>query len=51
MGKEIQVDHVEPCGSLKTFEDLPGFVRRLFCEADGLQVLCKANCHRRKTKG
>jgi hypothetical protein len=42
--KEIEVDHIVPCGTLKTFEDLSGFAERLFCESDGLRVLCKA-CH------
>lgn len=45
---EVQVDHKEPAGSLKSYEDLPGFVRRLFCEEDGLQILCKP-CHKIKT--
>lgn len=44
-GSDTQVDHVEPAGSLKSFEDLPGFVQRLFCETDGLQVLC-TKCHK-----
>lgn len=47
--KEVQVDHKESAGSLKTYEDLPDFVRRLFCELDNLQVLCKV-CHDKKTK-
>ena len=45
---QIQVDHITPAGSLKTFGDLPGFCERLFCEADGLQLLCKS-CHQVKT--
>jgi 5-methylcytosine-specific restriction endonuclease McrA len=48
-GKEIAVDHIKPAGSLKGYGDLPGFVERLFCEADNLQVLCK-DCHDKKTK-
>lgn len=40
--KEVEVDHIVPCGSLKSFADLPGFVERLFCEADGLRVVSKA---------
>jgi 5-methylcytosine-specific restriction endonuclease McrA len=38
--KEIAVDHIKPAGSLSKPEDLAGFVSRLFCEVDGLQVLC-----------
>ena len=45
---EVQVDHIEPCGSLKSYEDLPGFAERLFCEPEDLQVLCKP-CHQNKT--
>lgn len=53
--KEIAVDHIEEAGSLKDFDDLPGFVKRLFCEVDGLQILCnkrsdgKESCHTIKT--
>lgn len=46
----IQVDHIEPAGSLTCYEDLPGFVERLFCEEDNLQILC-GGCHAEKTKG
>lgn len=47
--KEVQVDHIKPAGSLKTFDDLPSFVENLFCEVENLQVLCK-DCHKAKTK-
>lgn len=47
-GSEVQVDHIKPAGSLKTYDDLPSFVATLFCEADNLQVLCKP-CHKLKT--
>ena len=47
-GKEIQVDHIEPAGKLSNYKDLAGFVKRLFCEADGMQVLC-LECHQSKT--
>lgn len=40
----VQVDHIEECGQLRKYDDLPGFVSRLFCETSGLQVLCK-DCH------
>lgn len=42
----VQVDHIEPIGSCKSWDE---FIERLFCEADNLQVLCKA-CHKKKTK-
>lgn len=46
---EVQVDHIVPAGSLKTYKDLPSFVERMFCEKNGLQVLCK-ECHKKKTQ-
>jgi len=49
MQKDVQVDHIHPAGSLRTFEDLPAFVEKLYCGSDGLQVLCKP-CHTIKTK-
>lgn len=45
---EVEVDHVVPAGSLRSFEDIAGFVERLFCEPKGLVVLCE-QCHRAKT--
>lgn len=46
--KQVEVDHIVPVGSLLSFDDLPGFVERLLCEADGFVVLCE-QCHRVKT--
>jgi 5-methylcytosine-specific restriction endonuclease McrA len=46
---EVNVDHIKPAGTLRTYSDLPDFVKNLFCEADNLQVLCKT-CHDKKTK-
>jgi 5-methylcytosine-specific restriction endonuclease McrA len=46
--KQVEVDHIVPAGSLRSFEDIPGFVQRLFCETDGLVVLCE-RCHQAKT--
>lgn len=47
--KEIEVDHIVPCGKLSSFEDLPGFVERLFCGKEGLRVVCKS-CHKELTR-
>jgi 5-methylcytosine-specific restriction endonuclease McrA len=47
--KNINVDHIVGAGSLNCADDLPGFVNRLFCEHDNLQVLC-TTCHDTKTK-
>lgn len=46
--KNVEVDHIIAAGSLTSSEDLAGFVERLFCEADGLRVLCKP-CHKEIT--
>jgi hypothetical protein len=47
--KEIQKDHVEPVGSLKCIEDLPGFLQRLTPEDPAaFQMLCE-HCHQAKT--
>ena len=46
--KEVAVDHIVPCGSLKTYEDLPKFVATLFCEKENLQIICNT-CHQIKT--
>jgi 5-methylcytosine-specific restriction endonuclease McrA len=47
--KKINVDHIVGAGSLNCAADLPGFVERLFCEQDNLQVLCEV-CHNEKTQ-
>ncbi len=46
--KEVEVDHLYMTGGLKTYNDLPEFCRRLFCEVDDLQVVCKP-CHKEIT--
>ena len=48
MDKDVQVDHIRPCGSLKSWDDLVPFAKNLFCEKDNLQLLCK-DCHQSKT--
>ena len=46
---QVEVDHRIPCGTLKAYSDVETFTRRLFCEPDGLRVLCK-RCHLKRTK-
>ncbi len=46
--KEVSVDHITPVGTLRQFDDLPDFCRRLFVGPEKLQCLCKA-CHDKKT--
>lgn len=48
-GAEIEVDHITPCGTLKSFDDIAGFAERLFCEIDGFRVVC-IHCHKLKTQ-
>lgn len=47
--KQINVDHIIPAGTLTCSTDLAGFIERLFCEQENLQVLCET-CHNKKTK-
>jgi 5-methylcytosine-specific restriction endonuclease McrA len=46
--KQVDVDHIVPCGPLRSFEDIGGFIERLFCSKEGLQVICRP-CHKIKT--
>lgn len=46
--KQVAVDHIIPAGALNSGDDLKGFVERLFCEMEHLQVLCES-CHTKKT--
>ena len=47
VANDVQVDHIVEAGTLRSYEDLPEFVNKLFCSADDLQVLCKP-CHKNK---
>ncbi len=44
---DIEIDHTEPAGSLKTWDDLLPFVKRLFLNK--CTALCE-KCHAAKTK-
>lgn len=46
--KNVFIDHIHPVGG-PSEGGWDGVIRRLYCEVDGLQVLCK-DCHDRKTK-
>ena len=48
--KLVEVDHRVPCGSLKCYDDIAGFVARLFVGVNDLRVVCKP-CHRKITGG
>ena len=46
----VQVDHIIPVvDPIEGFVSWDEYIKRMFCEEDGLQVLCHA-CHTRKTK-
>lgn len=50
--KEINIDHVEAVGrtpEVKEFDEWGKWMSRLFCDVDGLQVLC-IECHAVKSK-
>ena len=49
VAKDVSVDHITPVGELRCYEDLPTFVKNLFCSESELQVLCNAQCHAKKT--
>jgi hypothetical protein len=47
--KDVQIDHVEECGSLKCYEDIAPFLKRLTPEdISAFQILCK-KCHQIRT--
>ena len=47
--KQVQIDHIVPCGSLRSGADLEGFLKRLTPESpEAYMVLCKI-CHQQKT--
>jgi hypothetical protein len=50
MMKEVQVDHIKPCGPLTDPRHVKSFVLTLFCGIKNFQVLCK-HCHKLKTNG
>jgi hypothetical protein len=50
MRKDVQINHIVPCGTLTKYEDVPLFLQRLFCEnVEGYNVLC-TSCHKGVTK-
>jgi hypothetical protein len=46
---EVQIDHIIPCGSLKSYDDLVPFIKNLTQEeSSSYQILCKLD-HKAKT--
>jgi hypothetical protein len=47
---DIEIDHIEECGSLSSYDDIVPFIQRLAKEdVSAYQILCKNPCHRDKT--
>jgi len=46
---QTSADHIVPCGSLQSFDDLVPWVTRCFVGVDGFQCLCDG-CHAKKTQ-
>lgn len=48
--KEINRDHIEPVDDPHTgFTTWDNYIERLFCAADGIQILCSETCHKYKS--
>ena len=47
--KNIAVDHISPIVPVTGFDSWDGVIDRLFCNEDGLQLLCRS-CHEEKCK-
>lgn len=45
----MQIDHIDPCGSLRSSEDLAPFLARLTCEDTAMYQLIHKTCHQEKT--
>jgi 5-methylcytosine-specific restriction endonuclease McrA len=48
VAKDVTVDHIVPVVPLGGHDSWDEVIERLFCELDGLQVLCQP-CHKVKT--
>lgn len=47
--KEIAVDHVVSVVGETGFTTFDEYIKRLFCNVSGFQILCRATCHLNKT--
>lgn len=49
--KKVQIDHIEPIVPVdKGFTTWDDYIKRMFCDVEGFQVLCKDLCHATKSK-
>lgn len=49
VAKEVEVNHIVPVVPITGFDSWDNIISRLFCEKEGLEVLCKS-CHKKITK-
>jgi 5-methylcytosine-specific restriction endonuclease McrA len=49
--RQVQIDHVVPCGQLTCLEHIPGFLARLTPEDPAAYAVRCTHCHQRKTDG
>mgnify|MGYP000876505798 FL=1 len=47
--KDVEVNHIIPVVPISGFDNWDGVIQRLFCEAEGMETLCKP-CHKIITK-
>lgn len=45
---KLQIDHIIPAGSMTTYAEAPGYLLRLLCSKENMQLTCKP-CHDIKT--
>lgn len=48
IGKDVQVNHITPVVPVSGFDSWDGVIQRMFCEKQGLEVLC-IPCHKQVT--
>lgn len=47
--RQVQIDHIVPCGTLTSFDHLPDFIRRLTPENPSAYAVRCLDCHQTKT--
>ena len=47
--EEMHIDHIDPCGSLRSATDVAPFLERLTCEDSSKYQLLHKDCHQAKT--
>lgn len=45
----VEINHIVPVVPSSGFDSWDGIIKRMFCEKDGFEVLCR-ECHQRHTK-